>query len=178
MCIRDRIPSDDGSEQSWDEWRMTSSIKKVYRFWKLREKKLMPFNEATSEYIVRHARNGIEGSPAKFYDFYCGEVFDGGYDSDTNSCPVAQETCEDGLENAFDFHRAFEEDFMEYWNTLRAMLPSTICGKEIIHDSHFVSQSEPGARLHACMGRLCGVCLLYTSPSPRDATLSRMPSSA
>ena len=25
---------------------------------------------------------------------------------------------------------------------------------------------------------LPGVCLLYTSPSPRDATLSRMPSSA
>ena len=24
----------------------------------------------------------------------------------------------------------------------------------------------------------CGACLLYTSPSPRDATLSRMPSSA
>ena len=24
----------------------------------------------------------------------------------------------------------------------------------------------------------CYVCLLYTSPSPRDATLSRMPSSA
>ena len=30
-------------------------------------------------------------------------------------------------------------------------------------------------------GRLvsgCNICLLYTSPSPRDATLSRMPSSA
>ena len=25
---------------------------------------------------------------------------------------------------------------------------------------------------------LCMICLLYTSPSPRDATLSRMPSSA
>ena len=25
---------------------------------------------------------------------------------------------------------------------------------------------------------MCGDCLLYTSPSPRDATLSRMPSSA
>ena len=25
---------------------------------------------------------------------------------------------------------------------------------------------------------VCGACLLYTSPSPRDATLSRMPSSA
>ena len=27
-------------------------------------------------------------------------------------------------------------------------------------------------------GRLRNACLLYTSPSPRDATLSRMPSSA
>ena len=27
-------------------------------------------------------------------------------------------------------------------------------------------------------GVIAGVCLLYTSPSPRDATLSRMPSSA
>ena len=26
--------------------------------------------------------------------------------------------------------------------------------------------------------RVVGICLLYTSPSPRDATLSRMPSSA
>ena len=26
--------------------------------------------------------------------------------------------------------------------------------------------------------RMSGICLLYTSPSPRDATLSRMPSSA
>ena len=25
---------------------------------------------------------------------------------------------------------------------------------------------------------ICKICLLYTSPSPRDATLSRMPSSA
>ena len=29
-----------------------------------------------------------------------------------------------------------------------------------------------------CTYRLYGPCLLYTSPSPRDATLSRMPSSA
>ena len=31
---------------------------------------------------------------------------------------------------------------------------------------------------HAPIGELMGLCLLYTSPSPRDATLSRMPSSA
>ena len=28
------------------------------------------------------------------------------------------------------------------------------------------------------MGTILDICLLYTSPSPRDATLSRMPSSA
>ena len=28
------------------------------------------------------------------------------------------------------------------------------------------------------LASILGVCLLYTSPSPRDATLSRMPSSA
>ena len=31
---------------------------------------------------------------------------------------------------------------------------------------------------HEELGELLGICLLYTSPSPRDATLSRMPSSA
>ena len=37
--------------------------------------------------------------------------------------------------------------------------------------------ASPGASFHAPFADL-GVCLLYTSPSPRDATLSRMPSSA
>ena len=34
------------------------------------------------------------------------------------------------------------------------------------------------ARLRARQGQRTQACLLYTSPSPRDATLSRMPSSA
>ena len=33
-------------------------------------------------------------------------------------------------------------------------------------------------RLGSVVAEWCGICLLYTSPSPRDATLSRMPSSA
>ena len=32
--------------------------------------------------------------------------------------------------------------------------------------------------LRACVRQYGDTCLLYTSPSPRDATLSRMPSSA
>ena len=34
------------------------------------------------------------------------------------------------------------------------------------------------SELYLTLGPLDGDCLLYTSPSPRDATLSRMPSSA
>ena len=38
-------------------------------------------------------------------------------------------------------------------------------------------QSEQSAPLYLSSAQLT-ICLLYTSPSPRDATLSRMPSSA
>ena len=38
--------------------------------------------------------------------------------------------------------------------------------------------SSSAAVLAAATASLAGDCLLYTSPSPRDATLSRMPSSA
>ena len=124
-----RIPSDDGSEESWDEWR--SSITKVYRFWKLREKKLKPFNNATLEYIVRYATIDIEENPENFYNFYCDEVFDIDYNAVSHSCPAPEDTCESGLENAFDFHRAFREDFMDYWDTLQPLLPSTVCSKYI-----------------------------------------------
>ena len=40
-------------------------------------------------------------------------------------------------------------------------------------------QGPIGAPIGPCNKTIdCGFCLLYTSPSPRDATLSRMPSSA
>ena len=37
---------------------------------------------------------------------------------------------------------------------------------------------EPKQSVNVVQARVFGGCLLYTSPSPRDATLSRMPSSA
>ena len=54
---------------------------------------------------------------------------------------------------------------------------------------HYVEASPQGVTLRRAMGRLgeqdynllfnnCEHCLLYTSPSPRDRTRSRMPSSA
>ena len=42
-------------------------------------------------------------------------------------------------------------------------------------DYHILSTYEAGLQLR---GTEVKACLLYTSPSPRDATLSRMPSSA
>ena len=42
---------------------------------------------------------------------------------------------------------------------------------------HGVAGAAAARQLHV-RGRGVGPCLLYTSPSPRDATLSRMPSSA
>ena len=37
---------------------------------------------------------------------------------------------------------------------------------------------DPGTKLHADKEETKDICLLYTSPSPRDGLLSRMPSSA
>ena len=46
-------------------------------------------------------------------------------------------------------------------------------------DKRLYKQDIEGSQVHALMLAKQGIiCLLYTSPSPRDATLSRMPSSA
>ena len=47
------------------------------------------------------------------------------------------------------------------------------------HGTELRGSGVPGFRdSYGCSDRPSGSCLLYTSPSPRDATLSRMPSSA
>ena len=42
----------------------------------------------------------------------------------------------------------------------------------------FAARLRPGTLKHTCFVLLQRACLLYTSPSPRDRTRSRMPSSA
>ena len=41
-----------------------------------------------------------------------------------------------------------------------------------------IAKTKDGVKIGADAVNLSYICLLYTSPSPRDATLSRMPSSA
>ena len=41
-----------------------------------------------------------------------------------------------------------------------------------------IKDEKERKNFHKILKAMCDSCLLYTSPSPRDATLSRMPSSA
>ena len=59
-------------------------------------------------------------------------------------------------------------------NALRRVLLTSIPGAAITHVKIDGVQHE----FSTLTGVKEDVCLLYTSPSPRDATLSRMPSSA
>ena len=49
------------------------------------------------------------------------------------------------------------------------------CGAWIYTKEDVCNITDDGDEVYPCEGN---PCLLYTSPSPRDATLSRMPSSA
>ena len=53
----------------------------------------------------------------------------------------------------------------------------SLSGAEAIAVDVTREESVEEAKL-ATSAKVGGICLLYTSPSPRDATLSRMPSSA
>ena len=61
------------------------------------------------------------------------------------------------------------------------LIPSIITAITIVacmYALSLVMKSIPVGITYASFAGLCIVCLLYTSPSPRDRLLSRMPSSA
>ena len=61
---------------------------------------------------------------------------------------------------------------------MRDVLGDALGGEEIEHLWHeYEDGATPESKLLKDLDKL-EICLLYTSPSPRDATLSRMPSSA
>ena len=72
------------------------------------------------------------------------------------------------------FHREFEVDLegdiMEWYDKNSDLIMSKTILSQSIKDSSL-------AELKILMAKWCS-CLLYTSPSPRDRSLSRMPSSA
>ena len=71
---------------------------------------------------------------------------------------------------------------------LKQWLSNKIVGQEhlierlliaVLADGHLLVEGAPGlAKTKAIKTLSYGICLLYTSPSPRDTRSSRMPSSA
>ena len=49
---------------------------------------------------------------------------------------------------------------------------------QALEDKYQAQISEADATIKIYLENSVGICLLYTSPSPRDGLLSRMPSSA
>ena len=88
-------------------------------------------------------------------------------------------------EHCYDYIVRFEEAFKAHLGVKYAIATSSCTGalhmgmhalglgpgdEVIMADTNWIATAAPIVHL--------GACLLYTSPSPRDATLSRMPSSA
>ena len=76
-------------------------------------------------------------------------------------------------------HLPFEQ--VSYWNELVQLIEearSTCASTLGLCWAGFALAYLAGVDKVAFQQKLFGICLLYTSPSPRDATLSRMPSSA
>ena len=61
------------------------------------------------------------------------------------------------------------------WSGLEKDRSSAVCK---FCDTDFVGTNGPGGGKFISATALAQACLLYTSPSPRDGLLSRMPSSA
>lgn len=111
-----RIPSRDNSMSTWEEW--LGNIGVVYRFWKLRTKGLVAFNNATRHFIVQNAKQEMEHSPQSFSKFYCRYVFSGDYDAGDNKYKIEAAKCKSGLANANIYARAMSQDLGVFWSSV------------------------------------------------------------
>ena len=93
---------------------------------------------------------------------------------------ITEATVAKWLKNAGDTVEADEPIVELETDKVNLEVPSPISGVLTEINSQDGSVVEVGALLGSVSaeGRAVKSCLLYTSPSPRDATLSRMPSSA
>ena len=87
------------------------------------------------------------------------------------------------FEDSYDIEKMLSEagvdlqdyEFLQYRNTMDCFDRIDEFKPDLLLLDHYI---PPTKGLEVLRGLLELVCLLYTSPSPRDATLSRMPSSA
>ena len=82
----------------------------------------------------------------------------------------AQQFDIDQMDAVFSIAREMEQVVQHYG--------SNILNRRVMATLFYEPSTRTRLSFESAMTRLGGACLLYTSPSPRDATLSRMPSSA
>ena len=83
------------------------------------------------------------------------------------------------ISNSTGISELIDGTFLAY-NASRLRESCDLFSQKMLNENVIVGISISGALTPAGIGQSCLIplCLLYTSPSPRDATLSRMPSSA
>ena len=155
MCIRDRL--------------------KEYR-----QKRMKDSRERQKENRIKRAAERIEKAKAwkerKSKEiFYLGEEISGGLNDTESNTDRLQKFNLPDFQNAAILAKAMKIKISE--------LQFLAYNRKVSRVSHYhrfyMKKKSGGKRLiSAPMPRLKEACLLYTSPSPRDATLSRMPSSA
>lgn len=109
-----RIPSVDDSVTSWNVW-LNNTKGVLYRFWKLRVKRLQAFNNATQSFIVENVKKYMVSSPRSFPAFYCLSVFNSRYDSVNKKCRISKDKCERGLSSAVKYNEVFAHDLGNFW---------------------------------------------------------------
>ncbi len=87
-----------------------------------------------------------------------------------NTIPMVRKEVVDSLRSIPLFNRVSEGDLEE--------LATHLIERRFPKNATVVEEGLPGDYMYAIREGRVKVGLLYTSPSPRDATLSRMPSSA
>ena len=145
---------------------------------------------AETERLVRHAvasRVLLEPSP--------GVIVHSAMSNAIANVPLlrewVEETCEDmwssapRLVSALEKWPGSEEPNQAAWNLAHhtsdsffASLAKNEASAKRFADSMSFSQAGPGMQTNLLVDNYSWGCLLYTSPSPRDGLLSRMPSSA
>lgn len=125
-CARHiRIPSRDNSIASWKPW--LDNTHAVYRFWKLRTKGLVAFNNDTQDFIVQNAEEQIVADPESFAKFYCTYVYTGKYNINLNQCNIDKAKCKNAIANAAVYKKVLLQDLKGFWTntTFVNYLPNT-----------------------------------------------------
>jgi len=109
-----KIPSHNDSKASWNLWlHNTEGV--LYRYWKLRIKRLQPFSEETQEFVVECAKKKMQSAPNSFPIFYCHYVFHSRYNYNARKCTINTKNCNIGQTNAAQYNSVLSEDFGAFW---------------------------------------------------------------